>query len=283
MLGSGQFVSVDGVKLHYISAGSGRPVVLIHGNPGSHRDYTMAVLEKLSRSFRVIVFDRPGHGCSERNDSVATTVEVQAGLIREALQKLSIEKPVLVGHSWGGSLVLAAAVAYENEFSGLVLLAPAAYPTINIEWWSLFPHVPVVGKFVVRTLTPLIGQAIVKGSLKKAYHPEAVQQDYAQQSAQMWTRPEQVRACAYDERTLRSSLKSLSPRYADIELPVVIVTGAGDLLLEPRQHAYRLHKAIKGSELVVLPLTGHQLPQTRPDSVVDAIENAWRAADQRTK
>src|ERR1041385_471816 len=204
-----QFVSVDGLKLHYVSAGSGRTVVLIHGNPGSHQDYTLAVFDKLARSFHVIAFDRPGHGYSERHDSIATTVEVQAQLIRDALRKLSIEKPVLVGHSWGGSLVLAAAVAYQEELSGIVLLAPAAYPTVSIEWWSLLPHVPVAGNFVVNTLTPLMGRAIVQESLKKAYHPQAVQNEYAQQCAQMWTRPEQVRACAYDERTLRSSLKVL--------------------------------------------------------------------------
>ena len=278
---SGEFVSVGGVNLHYVSAGSGRPVVLIHGNPGSHQDYTMAVLEKLSRSFHVIAFDRPGHGYSERHDSVEATVEVQATLIRDALVKLSIQKPILVGHSWGGSLALAAAVAYEDELSGIVLLAPAAYPSVSIEWWSLLPHVPVLGPIVVHALTPLIGQSIVKASLKEAYHPQAVQDLYAQQSAEMWTRPEQVRACAYDERTLRSSLKLLSPSYSDLQLPVVIVTGSADLLIEPHKHAYELHKTIKGSELVVLPLTGHQLPQTRPDSVIDAVEMAWRAADQR--
>jgi len=277
---SRQFVSVDGLKLHYVSAGSGRPVVLIHGNPGSHQDYTMAVLDKLSRSFHVIAFDRPGHGYSERHDSVGTTVEVQAKLIRDALQKLSIQKPILVGHSWGGSVVLAAAVAHADELSGIVVLAPAAYPTVSIEWWSMLPHVPVLGKFFVHGLTPVIGRAIVKANLKDAYHPQAVQENYAEQSAEMWTRPEQVRAYAYDERTLRSSLKALSPRYSDIQLPVVIVTGSADLLLEPEKHAYKLHKSIKGSELLVLPQTGHQLPQTRPDSVIEAIERAWRAVDR---
>ncbi|HJP95612.1 MAG TPA: alpha/beta fold hydrolase [Pyrinomonadaceae bacterium] len=278
---SRQFVSVDGVKLHYVSAGSGRTVVLIHGNPGSHKDYTLAVFDKLAQSFHVVAFDRPGHGYSERHDSIANTVEVQAHLIRNALRKLSIEKPVLVGHSWGGSLVLAVAVAYQEDLSGIVLLAPAAYPTVSIEWWSLVPHVPVAGRFVVNTLTPLMGRAIVQESLKKAYHPQAVQNEYAQQCVRMWTRPEQVRACAYDERTLRSSLKVLSPRYSDIELPVVIVTGAADLLVEPEQHAYPLHRAIKGSELIVLPETGHELPQTRPDSVINAIETVWRVAPSR--
>jgi pimeloyl-ACP methyl ester carboxylesterase len=147
----GHFVSVGGLNLHYVSAGSGRPVVLIHGNPGSHQDYTMALLDKLSRSFRVIVFDRPGHGSSERYDSVATTVEMQAAMVREALTRLSIRKPILVGHSWGGALALAAAVAFEDELAGIVLLAPAAYPNFSREWWSLVPGIPVLGKFLVHT------------------------------------------------------------------------------------------------------------------------------------
>jgi pimeloyl-ACP methyl ester carboxylesterase len=273
-------VLVDGLTLNYVSAGSGRPVVLIHGNPGSHQDYTLAVVERLSQSYHVVAFDRPGHGDSERHDSVETTVEVQAHIILNALRKLRIEKPVLVGHSWGGSLVLAAAVGYGNDLSGIVLLAPAAYPNVRVEWWSLLPHVPILGKFVVNTLTPLVGRAIVKKSLKEAYHPQAVHEDYAQRSAEMWTRPNQVRACAYDERTLGASLKVLSQQYSDIQMPVVIVTGSADLLLEPKKHAYRLHKAIKDSKLVVLPLTGHQLPQTRPNDVIEAIGVAWDAADE---
>jgi pimeloyl-ACP methyl ester carboxylesterase len=274
-----QSVSVDGLTLNYVSAGSGRPVVLIHGNPGSHQDYTLAVVEKLSQSHYVVAFDRPGHGDSDRHDSVETTVEIQAQIIIEALRKLRIEKPVLVGHSWGGSLVLAAAVGHGNDLSGIVLLAPAAYPNVRVEWWSALPHVPFLGKFVVNTLTPLVGRAIVKESLKEAYHPQEVHEDYAQQSAEMWTSPSRIRACAYDERTLRASLKALSQHYSDIRMPVVIVTGSGDLLLEPKKHAYPLHEAIKGSKLVVLPQTGHQLPQTRPDAVIEAIALAWGPAE----
>jgi pimeloyl-ACP methyl ester carboxylesterase len=273
-------VFVDGLTLNYVSAGSGRPVVLIHGNPGSHQDYTLAVIEKLSQSHHVLAFDRPGHGYSERHDGVETTVEVQAQIILNALRKLRIEKPVLVGHSWGGSLVLAAAVGYGNDLSGIVLLAPAAYPDVRVEWWSRLPHIPVLGKFMVNTLAPLVGRAIVKESLKEAYHPQAVHEDYAERSAEMWTRPNRVRACAYDERTLGASLKILSQQYSDVRLPVVIVTGSADLLLEPKNHAYRLHQAIKDSKLVVLPQTGHQLPQTRPDAVIEAIAVAWDAAER---
>lgn len=272
-----QSVVVDGMTLNYVSAGSGRPVVLIHGNPGSYHDYTLALVGSLSQSYYVVAFDRPGHGYSERHDSVQATVEVQAVIIRDALQKLSLRKPVLVGHSWGGSLVLAAAVAYGKELAGIVLLAPAAYPNISVEWWSLFPHVPVIGKFVVNTLTPLLGRAVVRKSLKRAYDPQEVQTEYAERSVELWMEPDHIRACAYDERTLTGSLAVLSERYGDIEMPVVIVTGSADRLVDPEEHAYRLHRTIRNSKLIVLPETGHQLPQTRPEAVISAIDAVWAA------
>jgi len=275
-----QSVVVDGTSLNYVSAGSGQPVVLIHGNPGSYQDYTLAVIERLSQSYYVVAFDRPGHGYSERQDSVHTTVEVQARIIREALDKLGIKKPVLVGHSWGGSLVLAAAVAYEKDLAGIVLLAPAAYPTVSREWWSLLPHVPLIGNLVVNRLTPFLGRAMVRKSLQEAYDPQDVQEDYVEQSLELWIQPDHIRACAYDEWTLGASLIGLSKHYRDIEVPVVIVTGSADRLLNPEEHAYPLHKAIKNSKLVVLPETGHQLPQTRPDVVVSAVDAVWTAASK---
>ena len=197
-------------------------------------------------------------------------------MIRAALRMLHIEKPVLVGHSWGGSVALAAAVAYASDLSGLVLLAPAAYPSVTVEWWSHLPRVPLLGRFLVKTLTPFVGRAVVKGSLKDAYHPQDVHDDYAERSARLWVDPDRIDAWANDERTLRASLAVLSRSYSEIDLPVVIVTGDSDRVLEPAQHAYPLHQTIKNSELRVLPQTGHQLPQTQPDAVVEAVDLVWR-------
>ena len=273
-----QSVAVDGVALNYVSAGRGHPVVLIHGNPGSYQDFTGSLFEKLSRSYHVIAFDRPGHGHSDRPDSLNTTVEVQADLICTALRKLSIEKPVLVGHSWGGSVVLAAAIACGRDLAGMVLLAPAAYPNVSVDRWSLLPRVPLLGKLFVRMLTPLLGPAIVRESLKDAFHPDDVSGEYAAQSLEMWMQPERVSAWAYDESSLRASLKVLSQQYAGIDLPAVIVTGADDRVVDPGDHAQPLHKAINNSKLIVLPSTGHQLPHTRPDAVTAAIDMVWNGA-----
>ncbi|PYS82008.1 MAG: hypothetical protein DMF67_14410 [Acidobacteria bacterium] len=125
-LEAGEFVEVEGVRLHYLSRGEGRPVVLLHGNSGFAHDFA-AVLETLDAGeFRALAFDRPGHGFSERppQDGAMST---QARLLRGALASLGVRKPLLVGHSWGGTLALAYALQFADEVSALVLLAPAAY------------------------------------------------------------------------------------------------------------------------------------------------------------
>jgi pimeloyl-ACP methyl ester carboxylesterase len=164
------------------------------------------------------------------------------------------------------------ALAGQQELAGLVLLAPAAYPGDTPEWWTMLPHLPLVGNFFLKTLTPLLGRRIVRSSLKEAYDPQPVQEDYAQAAAALWTRPEQVRSCASDDRSLDDSLKLMSERYGEIRLPVVIVTGDSDLLVNPEEQACRLHRSIRDSKLIRLGGVGHQLPQTRPEAVIEAIE-----------
>ena len=277
----GQFVSVDGLRLHFVSRGAGRPVVFIHGNPGSHQDFSQAVLGDVSESYRTVAFDRPGHGYSDRHEGTKVTVEVQARLLRDALKQLSIERPIVVGHSWGGAVALAMALAGQDDLAGLVLLAPAAYPGDTAQWWTVLPHFPLLGNFFLKTLTPLLGRWIVRGSLRDAYHPQPIQEDYAQAAEALWTKPTQIKACASDDRSLDASLKSLSERYAELGLPVVIVTGDMDLLVRPEEHACRLHQSIPGSKLIRLPGAGHQIPQTRPESVRDAIEMVSKSLESR--
>lgn len=267
----GQFVSVNGLRLHYVSRGVGKPVVFIHGNPGSHQDFAHTLVSGVS-AHRAVLFDRPGHGYSERSNGTSVTVEVQARMLRDALKQLAIDRPIIVGHSWGGAVALAMALESQEELAGLVLLAPAAYPGDAAQWWTVLPHFPLFGRFFLKTLTPILGRGIVRDSLKEAYHPQPVPEDYAQAAELMWTRPDQIRACASDDRSLDASLKVLSKRYSELRLPVVIVTGDSDLVVNPKGNAERLHQTIPGSQLLRLFETGHQLPQTQPASVIEAIE-----------
>src|SRR5712675_2499281 len=121
------FVTVDGIRVHYIESGTGPTVVMSHGNAGSVEDFKFGVMDLLASDYRVVAIDRPGHGGSDRPPG-KVTVEAQATLLHHTLLRLGVHEPMLVGHSWGASLALAYALHYPGDVSAIVLLAPAAYP-----------------------------------------------------------------------------------------------------------------------------------------------------------
>src|SRR5918911_2353845 len=126
----GRFIDVDGVRLHYIEKGKGDPVVLIHGNGTMIQDFTVSgLVDRLSERYRVIVFDRPGFGYSERPRNRVWTPSAQAELLRKALDQLGVDRPVVLGHSWGTLVAVALGLARPAQGRGLGLVAGYHYPT----------------------------------------------------------------------------------------------------------------------------------------------------------
>ena len=269
-----KYVTVDGTRLHFVIRGAGRPVVLIHGNPGSGQDWTR-LFSPLAAGHKAIAFDRPGHGLSQRPKQGDTTVEVQARLLHDALKQLHVERPIIVGHSWGGALALVYAINYPKEVAGVVLVAPAVYESQDVVLTNL-PAVPVIGDAVNFVLTPLFGASIVRSELKKAFSPDPVPKNYLRSVLPEWTKPKKVKAYSLDEASLNDSLKKFSPRYPEISVPVSILAGDSDLIVSEKDNAERLHQALPKSHLVVLPKTGHQIPFTRSQAVVDEIERVQK-------
>jgi pimeloyl-ACP methyl ester carboxylesterase len=266
-----KYVTVDGTRLHFLIKGAGRPVVLIHGNPGSGQDWTR-LFGPLAADHRAIAFDRPGHGNSLRPKHGDATVEVQARLLHDALKQLHVERPIVVGHSWGGALALVYAINYPEEVAGVVLVAPAVYESQDAtSLLTQLPAVPVIGDAVNSVFTPLFGASLVRSELKKAFSPDPVPKNYLRSVLFEWTRPKKVKAYSLDDASLNGSLKKFSPRYPEISVPVSILAGDSDLCVSEKDNAERLHQALPKSHLVVLPKTGHQIPFTRSQAVVDEI------------
>src|ERR1700741_180945 len=122
-----RYLEIEKIRVRYVEAGAGPAVVMIHGNAGSVDDFDFKSLGLFCRDHRVLAVDRPGHGKSDRPNGTAATLKYQTQLLHEALARLGVTRPVLVGHSWGGALALSYAVEYPQELSAIVLLAPAAY------------------------------------------------------------------------------------------------------------------------------------------------------------
>jgi pimeloyl-ACP methyl ester carboxylesterase len=266
------FVNVEGADLHFVIKGQGRPVVLIHGNPGSCQDWSRLYVPISSR-YRAIAFDRPGHGHSDRPNHRPITVEVQAEMLHAALTQLKVERPIMVGHSWGGALALVYALNFPNEISGVALLAPAVYESDDgVSFLSKLPGWPVIGDVLNFLFTPLLGAWLVRTDIAKAFAPDPVPKKYLRHVLNEWTRPKKVKWYSVDDALLNESLPRFADRYLEINVPVAIVTGDSDQIVPAEQNSQRLYRALPNSHLHLLPQTGHQIPFTHPEAVLAAID-----------
>src|SRR5215212_3195440 len=129
---AGRFVHVDGVRLRYREWGQGPAVVVLHGNSGTLEDPgSSGLVERLARTHRVIVPDRPGFGYSGRPRGTLWTPTAQARLIRKALGALGVEEAVVYGHSLGAQVAVALALEAPDLVRGLVLASGYYFPTVR--------------------------------------------------------------------------------------------------------------------------------------------------------
>jgi len=272
----GSFVTVEGLRLHYVCQGAGQPVVLLHGGMLSACDYAGVLELAAEAGFQAIAFDRPGYGYSERPRRDMSTPAVQARLLRDALSVLQVKSPILVAHSWSGSLALSYALTYPDEIAGLVLLAPGAYAgdaypagTADLLIGRLL-RVPWLGELLANTVLPPLARLLTKPMVTATFSPDPVPPGYLEQARALWSRPGQLRANREDILAYVRTVPQWEPQYAEIRTPVVIVVGDADPF-HPELQAGRLHREIGHSRLVVLPGTGHMIPDVRPDAVVEAV------------
>jgi pimeloyl-ACP methyl ester carboxylesterase len=142
---AGRFLDVDGVRLHYVERGSGEPLIFLHGNGSMIEDFeSSGLIDLAAKNYRVIVFDRPGFGHSDRPRNVSTS-DVQAKLIKHALERLDVLNATVLGHSWGASVAVALALKYPDLIRGLVLASGYSYPTARPDVIAMgAPALPVI-------------------------------------------------------------------------------------------------------------------------------------------
>jgi pimeloyl-ACP methyl ester carboxylesterase len=274
-----QYITIEGAKIHYVEAGSGQAVVLLHGNDGTLQDFTMSLFDQLATKYRTVTFDRPGHGESESPKHADVTPAAQARILHKLMHELGISHPLLVAHSWSGALGLSYALQYPNDLCGIVMLSGMAYETkegaAKPSYYAV--KVPLFGT-AVAILYKFTGHRDVEKQLRQAFTPDSPPQPYMDQFVSSLFRVSQLKAAARDEIALNPSLKGMSPDYGKIAVPVVIICGDQDKTVAPAQHSYPLHKAIPHSHLIVVKDAGHELQFTRPQEVINAIDLAVEKA-----
>ena len=266
------FITVEQLRVRYIESGMGAPVVMIHGNAGSVEDFNFGAVDLLSANYHVIAVDRPGHGLSDRPNGKRASVQYQARLLHDVLLSLGVSQPVLVGHSWGAALALCYALQYPGNISGLVLVAPSAYPDRGeSRFLQAMTKLPVMGDVALVAGRPIVGKHLLRTTLERAFYPQPVPRGYVDLAVASWLGRKQLRAYLEDESGLNQSLTQMINRYRTIVVPTVIITGDHDQIVSAKDNAYRLQAVMPNAQLITLRDTGHEIPQTHPQSIYTAV------------
>jgi len=276
---AGRFVDVAGGRLHVVELGSAvagerLPIVLVHGASGNLEDLRLALGDRLAVDRRVILVDRPGHGWSDRpGGSADASPARQAALIAQALDRIGVERFVVLGHSLGGAIAVALTLAYPDRIAGLVLLAPVTHPWPGgIAWYNNVLSTPVIGPLFARTVALPLGALLLDGGAASVFAPQVAPADYLRRAGvRLLLRPAEFVANAQDVAVLKDFVTAQAPRYGEIAAPTVILTGNADATVSPHLHSVAIAAAVRDARLIVLEGVGHMPHHTNTDAVLAAI------------
>jgi pimeloyl-ACP methyl ester carboxylesterase len=270
----GCFITVDGTRLHYLDRGTGTPVILLHGNGSMIGDFVSSgITERVGPGHRVIAFDRPGFGYSERPRDRSWGPFEQAKLLLRAFTRLGIERPIVVGHSWGTLVALALALEGRKKVAGLVLLSGYYYPMprghVTPLARSPFPNLDDALRQMVM---PFVWRLMAAGAVRRVFAPCEVPERFKKNySISHALRPSQMKAVAEEAGMLTESTRTLSRRYKELSVPVRLIAGSDDRIVETDKHSARLHRELSTSTFRNVPGSGHMVHHAVPDEVIAAI------------
>ena len=283
----GRLVEVDDTSIHVIDTrqvGYQAPIeaaydalVLIHGASTSALDFANNLLPELSTRHPLIALDRPGHGYSGRGSRPQMDKPAQqADVILDTLAEMQIESPVLIGHSWAGSVVLAAMLTQHKSVvpAAGVLIAGVTHPFEREDSTPTTLAIkPFIGPiFRWQFLSP-IGRMAIAPTVEQFFSPDKVPDNYVQETGlYLSLRPETYLYNALDTSRLVDNLTVQSENYAQITTPLLSIAASEDHVVVPADHHDKLIQVLPEVQAVEIAGAGHSPHHTRTDEIIAAIE-----------
>jgi pimeloyl-ACP methyl ester carboxylesterase len=267
--------------VHHFEAGAGAPVVLLHGNGVTAEDFVVSGLfRRLAANHRVMAFDRPGFGYTDRPRTRVWTAKAQANLIAAALDQLGVKRATVVGHSWGTLVALRLALQRPDLVAGLGLMSGYYWPTPRLDSPMMSgPAIPVIGDIMRFTLSPLLGWLMAPLAFKQVFSPAKVTETFkAEFPTSMSLRPGQIRAAAGDTAMMPVEAMRLKKHYSELRGPILLIAGDGDRIASYKHQSVRLSKDI-GCELHTIEGAGHMVHHIAPNEVGEALEGLIARAE----
>jgi len=257
------FVDVVGARVYYLHAGSGKPMLLIHGLVGSSANWRNNI-DALAKHARVYAIDLVNMGKSQRVGGLDGGLRATAKRIVAVMDALNLTQADIVAHSHGGAVALMLAAMYPRRVSRLILFAPAnpycrscdpIVRTYSTPWGEFFawmlPHLP-------RPIQRVALGDVYGGSdrvVSRCLHEivEGLRSPVTMRHVLCIVR------CWFTERAkLRTALRRIK------RIPTLLVWGDRDCTVS-LSSAAKLKRKLRGSELVVVPGAGHSVFEEIPE------------------
>lgn len=250
-------------------------------------NFTHSLLGRLRQDFRVIILDRPGSGYSTRPSEGLATIGAQAHTISRFCQALGLQRPLVVGHSLGGAIALALALNHPEQVGGLALLAPVTHQPGHVPppFDGIAIRSPLLRRLIAWTLATPLSIANQELALTTLFGPQPVARDFAIKGGGLLN----LRPCSFigasgDLMAAHDELGDMPARYKNLTVPVGILYGTDDRVLDPVLHGEGLAAKVADADLELIEGGGHMILIASADHAAAFIARmARRAAAAETK
>lgn len=265
---AGELAQVGGGRLHYAEAGSGPPIVFLHGLGGQLHHFRHPLFHRLEGDFHLLAVDRPGSGYSAAPRGARGTLKEQAATLTAFLDAKGIDRPLVVGHSLGGAVALALALDYPEKVGGLALLSPLTHDegAVRPEFAALAVRSPLKRTILAHTVAVPNSLRHANETLAFVFGPQPTPSNYVTAGGGLLgLRPSHLVATMTDFVALEGELRRYEDRYGEIRCPVGVLFGTADRVLQHEDHALPLGGRIRDFELELLHGIGHMPQFVAPD------------------
>lgn len=251
-------------RISYYEAGVGKPVLLLHGNPGSKGDFKDLAEGFASNEIRFVALDRPGHGNSEELLPETPDLWYDAVAYSEIIKKTCGGKAYLVGYSLGAFLALKVALKYPDLVTGLALVAPYVVPRDPGESPSAIPDYarnPLLGT-ILGMFLPMFAGGRMHKHLTDVWAPAAIPETVLEEETKRYTNFEFLLSMMRDKNDMLRLSGEVLQRLPEIRCPTLVVSGGKDAICDSQVQWETLSKGLANVKRAEIPEGGHGLPFT---------------------
>ncbi|MCH1417337.1 MAG: alpha/beta hydrolase [Flavobacteriaceae bacterium] len=251
-----QFMTLNGMKIHYRDEGAGTPIVLIHGTGASlhtWNDWT----KDLVKDYRVIRLDLPAYGLTGQDPQNRYSSKDYVDLLDAFLTELKVDQFHLVGNSLGGLISWLYASYYPEKVEKLVLLDPSGFPFKNTPMVIKMAKTPVLNNFI-RYVTP---RSFIEKNIQEVYYDPTLIKASTLDRYYDLTLYEGNRDAFIDRAFIER--EDYRDRLSLIKAPTLILWGENDAWI-PVSDAPKFKAAIENAQVVIMPETGHVPMEEKP-------------------